>query len=57
MPILTKCKEMHVKKGTPMFMITPLNHQKLNVKFEEREITNKFGKVFSNFRVIRNVIV
>ncbi len=50
MPILTNCKEMHVKKGTPMFMITPLNHQKLNVKFEEREITNKFGKVFSNFK-------
>jgi hypothetical protein len=50
MPILTNCKEMYVKKGTPMFMITPLNHQKLNVKFEEREITNKFGKVFSNFK-------
>ena len=31
-------------------MITPLNDQKLSVKFEERELNNKFGKTFSNFK-------
>jgi len=50
MPILKACKEIHIKKGTPLFMITPLNDQKLSVKFEEREINNKFGKTFSNFK-------
>tara|TARA_Y100000401_G_C8280103_1_gene202959 strand:- start:117 stop:815 length:699 start_codon:yes stop_codon:yes gene_type:complete len=50
MPILKACKEIHIKKGTPLFMITPLNDQKLSVKFEERELNNKFGKTFSNFK-------
>lgn len=49
-PILQGVKELHIQKGTPLFMITPLNDKKLNVKFIEKKIINRFGKTFSNFK-------